>query len=64
MRFIELLLVGGSRLLLAAVALSVAAGAQAQVPSKAPVKLTVVIAIDQFRADYLRRFQAHFGAGG
>jgi predicted AlkP superfamily pyrophosphatase or phosphodiesterase len=26
--------------------------------------LVVVISIDQFRADYLERFQAHFGAGG
>ncbi|HYF38295.1 MAG TPA: alkaline phosphatase family protein, partial [Gemmatimonadales bacterium] len=36
--------------------------AQVQLPSR--VKLAVVIAIDQLRADYLRRFQSHFSPGG
>lgn len=33
-------------------------------PTQAPPKLAVVIAIDQFRADYLVRFRPYFGAGG
>jgi predicted AlkP superfamily pyrophosphatase or phosphodiesterase len=35
----------------------------AQEPAPAP-RLLVVIAIDQFRADYLQRFRSHFGATG
>lgn len=33
-------------------------------PPVGPPKLVVVIVIDQFRADYLKRFQSYFGKGG
>jgi predicted AlkP superfamily pyrophosphatase or phosphodiesterase len=36
---------------------------QGQQPA-VPPKLVVVIVIDQFRPDYLRRFKSHFGSGG
>ena len=49
-------------LLLGAVTVSASAPIHAQTPIRA--KLAVVIAIDQFRADYLRRFQRYFGPGG
>jgi predicted AlkP superfamily pyrophosphatase or phosphodiesterase len=48
--------------LLGAAALSGSAPVEAQVPG--PVKLAVVISIDQLRADYLRRFQPYFGPRG
>ena len=47
---------------LGALTVSAAAPIQAQVPARA--KLVVVISIDQFRADYLHRFQRYFGPGG
>lgn len=43
--------------------LSIAPTAGAQAPAPGP-RLVVVIAIDQFRADYLQRFRRYFGAGG
>jgi hypothetical protein len=42
--------------------LLVAGLAQAQTPE--PPRLVVVIAIDQFRGDFLQRYQQHFVAGG
>jgi predicted AlkP superfamily pyrophosphatase or phosphodiesterase len=53
---------GYARVLLGLISLSTSAPVQAQMPARA--KLTVVISIDQFRADYLRRFQRFFGPGG
>jgi hypothetical protein len=35
-----------------------------RLPATEPPALVVVISIDQFRADYLERFRAHFSAGG
>jgi predicted AlkP superfamily pyrophosphatase or phosphodiesterase len=49
--------------LLALAALGTAPSTFAQVPPTRP-KLVVVISIDQFRADYLRRFVRYFGPGG
>jgi predicted AlkP superfamily pyrophosphatase or phosphodiesterase len=49
--------------LLALAALGTAPSTFAQVPPTRP-KLVVVISIDQFRADYLRRFARYFGPGG
>jgi arylsulfatase A-like enzyme len=49
-------------ILLPALSLIPAAAAQAQ--DDAPVRLVVVLTVDQLRGDYLERFRPHFGAGG